>query len=146
MRTTCSRTSPSGMRARKRCRPVVSSMPASGVSPTSSPSNVEIGAGCVIGARAVLTSQVKLGCHVVIGVGAIVSHDVELEDFATLAPGVILTGAVRVGRAAELGAGATVIPGRSVGAGAVVGAQAVVVDDVAAKSVVVGVPAAPVRR
>jgi sugar O-acyltransferase (sialic acid O-acetyltransferase NeuD family) len=102
---------------------------------------VQVGVGCIIGARSVLTTQVTVGDHVVIGVGAIVSHDASIEDFATLAPGVLLAGHTRVGYCAELGAGATVIPEKSVGRGALVGAQAVVVEDVEPSSIVAGVPA-----
>lgn len=103
--------------------------------------HVELGSGCVIGARAVLTTQVRIADHVVIGVGAIVSHDVAIDAFATLAPGVILTGAVEIGYGAELGAGATAIPGTRVGRGAVVGAQSVVTRDVAPNRTAAGTPA-----
>ncbi len=103
--------------------------------------HVSLGVGCVIGARAVLTTQVRVSDHVVIGVGSIVSHDVVIDDFATLAPGVTLTGSVQIGYGAELGAGATAIPGVRVGRGAVVGAQAAVVSDVPPNATAVGVPA-----
>jgi len=103
--------------------------------------HVNLGAGCVVGARAVLTTQVTLGDHVVVGVGAIVSHDSQLEDFATLGPGVVLAGWVTVQYGAELGAGASVVPRRTVGRGARVGAQAVVVHEVPPNTTVAGVPA-----
>ena len=102
---------------------------------------VALGSGCVIGARAVLTTQVSIGAHVVIGVGAIVSHDCVLEDFVTLAPGVVLAGGVHLELGAELGASATVIPGQRVGRGALVGAQAAVVTEVPPNVVCAGVPA-----
>jgi len=108
--------------------------------------HVEIGPGCILGARAVVTSQVRIGRCVVIGAGAVVSHDCALEDFATLAPGVVLAGGVQVGYGAELGVGATAIPGQVIGRGALVGAQAAVVDAVEANTVVAGVPARPLRR
>jgi hypothetical protein len=53
---------------------------------------------------------------------------------------------VDVGHDVWIGHGATVLPGVSIGNGAVVGAGAVVVDDVPPYTVVVGVPAEPVRR
>ena len=106
---------------------------------------VELGAGCIVGAGAVLTTQVRLGDHVVIGTGAVVSHDCVLDDFATLAPGVLLAGRVRVECGAELGVGATVIPERCVGRGALVAAHAAVVSDVPPNSVVAGVPARSIR-
>lgn len=107
--------------------------------------HVVLGAGCIVGARAVLTTQVILGEHVVIGVGTIVSHDARLEDFATLAPGVILAGHTTIASGAELGAGACVIPGKTVGRGARVGAQSVVIRDIPANTVVAGRPAKPIR-
>ena len=107
---------------------------------------VELGVGCIAGARAVLTSQVCVADHVVIGAAAILSHDSVLEDFATLAPGVLLAGGVRVGYGAELGAHATVIPACSVGRGALVGAGAAVVADIAPNVVAAGVPARVFRE
>jgi sugar O-acyltransferase (sialic acid O-acetyltransferase NeuD family) len=107
---------------------------------------VDLGAGCIIGAHAVLTSQVQLGEHVVIGVGAVVSHDCVVDAFATLAPGVVLAGGVRIELGAELGAGATVIPGKRVGRGALVGAGATVVADVPPNVVAAGVPARVLRE
>lgn len=107
--------------------------------------HVVLGAGCIVGARAVLTTQVSIGEHVVIGAGAIVSHDCRLENFATLAPGVVLAGHVTIGYGAELGVGACVIPGKTVGRGAQVGAQSAVVRDIDENTVVAGVPAGPIR-
>ena len=120
---------------------------ATAVHPTASMSEyVEIGAGSLVGARAVLTSQVAVGRNAVIGAGAVVSHDCHLEDFATLAPGVLLAGGVRVEYGAELGVGATVRPEQIVGRGALVGAGSAVVDLVEENTIVVGVPARPMKR
>jgi len=120
---------------------------ATAVHPTASMSeHVEIGAGSIVGAGAVLTSQVNVGRNAVIGAGAIVSHDCRLEDFATLAPGVLLAGGVRVEYGAELGVGATVRPQQIVGRGALVGAGSAVVDVVEENTIVAGVPARPMKR
>jgi sugar O-acyltransferase (sialic acid O-acetyltransferase NeuD family) len=120
---------------------------ATAVHPTASMSEyVEIGAGSIVGAGAVLTSQVSVGRNAVIGAGAIVSHDCRLEDFATLAPGVLLAGSVRVEYGAELGVGASVRPEQIIGRGALVGAGSAVVDAVEANTVVAGVPARPMKR
>ena len=108
--------------------------------------HVEIGEGCIIGARATLTTQVTLGRQVIVGVGTTVSHDCTLADFATLAPGVVLAGSVQIDEGAELGAGVTAKPGTRVQRGALVGAAAAVIADVEANSVVAGVPARPLRR
>ena len=120
---------------------------ATAIHPTASMSeHVEIGAGCIIGARAVLTSQVSLGRNAVIGAGAIVSHDCHVGDFATLAPGVTLAGSVRVEYGAELGVGAVVRPEQIIGRGALVGAGSAVVDSVEANTIMAGVPARLLKR
>jgi len=53
---------------------------------------------------------------------------------------------VVIGHDVWIGHGAVVMPGISIGNGAVVGANAVVTQDVAAYTIVAGVPARPVRR
>jgi phosphonate metabolism protein (transferase hexapeptide repeat family) len=53
---------------------------------------------------------------------------------------------VTIGHDVWIGHGATVLPGVEIGNGAVVGAGAVVTDDVEPYTIVVGVPAEPVRR
>ncbi len=53
---------------------------------------------------------------------------------------------IEVGHDVWIGHGATVLPGVTISNGAVVGAGAVVADDVDPYTVVVGVPAAPIRR
>ncbi len=53
---------------------------------------------------------------------------------------------VTIGHDVWIGHGAVVMPGLSIGNGAVVGANAVVTRDVAAYTVVAGVPAKPLRR
>lgn len=54
--------------------------------------------------------------------------------------------AITVGHDAWIGHGATVLPGVTVGDGAVVGAGAVITKDVAPYTIVVGVPARPIRE
>lgn len=107
---------------------------------------VELGAGTVVCAGAMLTTDIRLGEHVHVNVGCTLAHDDVLEDFVTLAPGVHLAGNVRLREGAELGTGGVVIPRLGVGAWSVVGAGAVVTADVDPDCTVVGAPARVVKR
>jgi sugar O-acyltransferase (sialic acid O-acetyltransferase NeuD family) len=108
--------------------------------------HVAIGAGTVICAGTILTTDIQLGKHVQINLDCTVGHDTEMEDYATLAPGVHISGRVRICKAAYIGTGACVIPGVTIGAGATVGAGAVVVRNVPAGETHVGIPAKVMNR
>lgn len=102
--------------------------------------SVTLGAGVVIAAGTVLTSDIRLGDHVHVNAGCTISHDAVLEDFATLSPGVHLAGGGVVEEGACVGTGAAVIPRVRVGAWSIVGAGCTVIRDVPPDSTVVGVP------
>lgn len=104
-----------------------------------------IGDGPTIMAGAVINASAIIGANVIINTGAIVEHDCNLGDHVHVATGAIVTGAVRVASLAHIGAGAMLRQGVAVGEGAIVGAGAVVIEDVAPGTVVVGVPAKPIR-
>lgn len=107
---------------------------------------VRIGAGSIVCAGSVLTTNVILGEHVHVNIGCTVSHDVVLDDFVTLSPGVHIAGYVHVGRGAFLGIGAVIINGDPrnpllIGERAVIAAGACVTKTVEPHSMVAGVPA-----
>jgi len=104
-------------------------------------SGLEIGGGVFIGPRAVVNAGARLGRGVIVNSAAVVEHDAVVGAFAHVAPAAVLTGGCVVGTAAMIGANATVLPGVSIGDRAIVGAGAVVRADVAAGTIVVGVPA-----
>jgi len=102
-----------------------------------------LGAGCVVLAAVVTTSDVRIGQHVVVMPGSVLTHDVMIGDGATLAAGVLLAGGVLVEPNAYLGSGVKVRERVRIGAGAVVGMGSVVLQDVPAGQVWAGVPARP---
>lgn len=109
-------------------------------------SRVEVGAGVVVCAGCVLTTDIRIGRHVQINVGCTVSHDVEIGEGSTLSPGVHVSGAVRIGRGVFIGTGASIINGQVqrplvIGDEAVIAAGACVTGPVDAGAMVAGVPA-----
>lgn len=103
--------------------------------------NAEVGIGCQLMAGAFVGAEARLGRQCIINTNASVDHEDVLEDGVEIAPGATLCGLVHIETNGWVCAGATVLPRIRIGADAIVGAGAVVNRDVAAKSVVVGVPA-----
>ncbi len=112
---------------------------------------IEIGAGTVICAGNILTTNITLGQHVQINLDCTIGHDVVMGDFTTLAPGVHVSGCVHLGKRVYVGTGAVIINGTQeepivIGDDVVIGAGACVIRSIPAGQVVVGVPARPIQR
>lgn len=105
------------------------------------PPNCTVGAGSIVLAGCVLTTQVTVGRHVVLMPHVTLTHDDALEDFVTMAAGVSLGGSVRVGEAAYLGMNSSVRQGLTIGRDAVIGMGAAVLQAVPDGEVWLGVPA-----
>jgi len=102
---------------------------------------IQIGAGSVVCANVVLTTNVTLGRHVYLNVGCVIGHDGVLGDFVSVNPGAMISGNVTLGAGVLIGAGAALIQGITVGEGSLVGIGAVVTRDVPEHVTVFGVPA-----
>jgi acetyltransferase-like isoleucine patch superfamily enzyme len=92
-------------------------------------------------------ASIEIGDDVLFGPGVTVltaTHATDNPDLAIAAQGAIEHD-VRIERGAWLGANTVVMPGVAIGIGAVVGAGAIVTRDVAAHTIVAGVPARPLR-
>ncbi|HEY5961463.1 MAG TPA: acyltransferase [Polyangiaceae bacterium] len=117
-----------------------------------------IGQDCVLGQNVYVASSAIIGDRCRIQNNVSIYDGVVLEPDVFVGPSVVFTNVVnpramisrrseyrstRVGRGATIGANATILPGVSLGSFCFVGAGAVVTSDVAAHSLVLGVPAVP---
>ena len=118
-----------------------------------------VGAASVIGRGSVVDPAVRVGRRVRVQTNVYLTQGSVLEDDVFVGPGTTTTNdntmarhdegyelrGATLRRACRVGAGVVLVPGVEVGEEAFVGAGAVVTRDVAARSVVVGVPAREIR-
>jgi len=106
---------------------------------------VELGAGTVVVAGAVINCCSKIGEGCIVNTGSTIGHDNVIEDFVHIAPGAHLGGTVRVGNDTWVGIGSTVINNVTIIGGCMIGAGAVVVKDITEVGTYVGVPAKKIK-
>ncbi|PAP76392.1 acetyltransferase [Rubrivirga marina] len=107
---------------------------------------VGVGAGTIVCAGTMVTTDIEIGDHVILNLDCTVGHDTQIEQFTTVAPSVNISGDIRIGEGCDLGTGAAIIQGVSIGAWTVLGAGAVVVRDLPANVTAVGAPARAIKE
>jgi acetyltransferase EpsM len=105
-----------------------------------------LGEGSTAQHRCTLMSEARVGACVQMHVGVTIHHETVVGDYCSIASHAVLLGRVTVGQRSFVGAGAVIRDGCRIGSGVTVGAGAVVVHDIPDGSVVVGVPARPVKK
>ncbi len=102
--------------------------------------------GCVVFPMVVIGARSRIGRGTIVNRGALIGHHSTVGPFAFLGPGANVAGKVTLGSQVHVGIGSIVRDGLTVGDGAVIGSGAVAIEDVAAGTTVVGVPARPMVR
>lgn len=102
---------------------------------------VDLGAGTVMMAGAVVNPCTKIGKGCIVNTGTTIDHDNVIEDYVHVSPGVHLAGGVKVGKGSWLGIGSIIKNNVLITAHCTVGAGAVVVKDITKSGTYIGVPA-----
>jgi sugar O-acyltransferase (sialic acid O-acetyltransferase NeuD family) len=107
--------------------------------------DVQLGAGTVVCAGAILTTNIRTGLGAQINLVCTVGHDTALGNFATLAPGALISGNGTLADEVYMGTNSCTVQGVSIGEGTIVGAGAVVTRNIGPGLTVVGAPAKPIN-
>ena len=104
-------------------------------------SDVVIGAGTVVMAKAVINASTKIGRHCIVNTGAVIEHDNKIADYVHISPNATLCGTVIVGESTHIGAGAIVKNNISITDNVTVGCGGCVVKNIEIPGTYIGVPA-----
>jgi len=105
--------------------------------------SAELGRGSMIACGTSGTVNLKLADFALVNVGCTLGHEASIGRGSVINHGASISGGVVLGDGVLVGTGARVLQYLEVGAGATIGAGAVVTKNVAAGTVMVGVPARP---
>ncbi len=103
--------------------------------------SVSIGAGSILCAGSILTTDIRIGDHVLINLKCTIGHDTSIGNFTSLMPGVNIAGEVSIGTGVLIGSGSNILNRVSIGDNSKVGMGSVVIRDVVSDITVAGVPA-----
>lgn len=101
---------------------------------------VEIGAGSIVMAGAVINSASRIGKGCIVNTASVIEHDNYIEDYVHISPGARLAGNVRIGKRSWIGVGSTVSNHVTVCSGCQTGAGAVVIKNIEKAGIYIGVP------
>ena len=107
---------------------------------------VEIGAGSVVMAGAIVNSDSRIGGHCILNTRSSLDHDCVVGDFCSLAPGATAGGKVSIGAFSAISLGANITHGVKIGAQTVLGAGSLALQDIPDHCVAYGVPAKVIRK
>lgn len=116
------------------------------VHPSARTCGAEIGGGCILYPGVIVSWHSVIGPFCKLQARVTVGHECTLGAFCELNPMAVVSGCVDIGPDCLIGAAAAIRQGLVIGHGATVGMGAVVVKNVAAATVVAGVPAKPLRQ
>lgn len=108
--------------------------------------SVNIGTGCIVCPRVVMTCDITIGQHTIISIGSTINHDSIIGNFVTISSGVNIAGKVIISDESWIGIGATIIDKVSIGKGSYIGAGAVVTKDIPENVLALGIPAKTIRK
>ncbi len=106
---------------------------------------VELGAGSIVCACSILTSDIRVGRHAHLNLATTIGHDTVAGHYLTTAPSTHISGHCRLGDAVYLGSSVVLRQGITLGSDVTIGAGAVVLHDTSEAGTYVGVPARRVR-
>lgn len=108
--------------------------------------NVEIGHGCVVTQRTILTAGLKIGNFVNIGALTTLSHGNKVGDFSQFAGYCCITGEVQIGEFVECGCMVSIVPHLTIGDHSQLCTGSVVLRNVRPYEKVIGNPARVIGR
>lgn len=103
--------------------------------------SVQIGAGSLLVAGAIVNADAKIGRGAILNTGCSIDHDCTIGDFTHISPGARLAGAVALGDRSWVGIGAVIREGVTIGKDVMIAAGAAVTEDVLDGARIGGVPA-----